>query len=378
MRIVSIVGARPQFVKLAPLIREVERRRRSGDLEHLIVHTGQHYDAGLSQIFFDELGLPQPDFNLEVGSGPHGQQTGQMLEKVEQVLIRTAPAMVLVFGDTNSTLAGALAASKLNLPVGHIEAGLRSFNRAMPEEINRIVTDHVSDLLLAPTAVAMQHLTREGIGHRAVLTGDIMREAVLQNLAIAKRKPSVLEGLGVRPGEYGLVTLHRAENTDEAPRLQRLLDTLNTIATNELPLIFPLHPRTRSQWSARCPNWVAHPRLQIRPPLGYFDLLQLTQNARVTLTDSGGLQKEAFFLGCPCVTLREETEWTETLDGGGNVLAGADPERILASVAAWRERYPRGNADFSADVRRLFGTEHVSAAILQAVSTFLEQRQGCA
>ena len=374
MRIVSIVGARPQFVKLAPLIRAIEERRRTDDLEHLILHTGQHYDTGLSHIFFEELRLPQPDFNLEVGSGPHGQQTGQMLEKIEQVLLQTAPAMVLVFGDTNSTLAGALAASKLRLPVAHIEAGLRSFNRAMPEEINRIVADHASDLLLAPTPAAMENLTREGLGDKSVLTGDIMYEAVLLSLEVARAKSDLLARFGLRPGAYGLVTLHRAENTDDPQRLRRLLEAFNAIAANDLPLILPLHPRTARQLSAQCADWVAHPRLQVIEPLGYFEILQLLDHARVTLTDSGGLQKEAFFVGCPCVTLREETEWIETVEGGGNVLTGADPERIFAALALWKGQYPRGGADFSSNVRKFFGQEHVSTAILDAVSGFVEQR----
>lgn len=374
MRIVSIVGARPQFVKLAPLIRAIEARTQADDLEHVIVHTGQHYDMGLSDIFFTELALPQPDYNLEVGSGMHGYQTSLMLQKIEQVLLEAVPEIALVFGDTNSTLAGALAASKLHIPVAHIEAGLRSHKRSMPEEINRIVADHVSDLLLAPTATAMENLQREGLGDRAVLTGDIMYEAVLLSREIAGLRSPTLENLGLQSGEYGLITLHRAENTDDPSRLSKILDTLNVIAANDLPLIFPLHPRTARQLEKSGSDWVAQPRLRLIEPLGYFDMLQLLANARLILTDSGGLQKEAFFLGCPCITLREETEWTETVKGGGNVLAGADPQKILASVGMWKERYPCGKADFSESAQKFFGNESASTAIIEALFTFFHNR----
>lgn len=366
MKLLSIVGARPQFVKLAPLVRAIAEYQRSDAVEHIIVHTGQHYDARLSDIFFKELSLPQPDYNLDVGSGPHGHQTGVMLQKIERVLLETAPDMALVFGDTNSTLAGALAASKLHIPIAHLEAGLRSHNRDMPEEINRIVADHVSDLLLAPTAKAIENLRQEGLAAKAVLTGDIMYEAVLLSLALVRQRSRVLTCLGLQAGDYGLVTLHRAENTDDPNRLSRILDTLKAIA-RDLPLIFPVHPRTAKRLEKSESGWTVQPRLRLIEPLSYFNMLQLLDNARFVLTDSGGLQKEAFFLGCPCVTLREETEWTETVQGGGNILAGADPEKILVSVKKWQEQYPYGKADFTESVRKFFGDENVSRVTLETL-----------
>ena len=370
IKLISIVGARPQFVKLAPLIRVIEER--SNDIEHIIVHTGQHYHTGLSDVFFEELQIPQPNYNLEVGSGLHGYQTSQMLEKIEQVLLQTMPDMVLIFGDTNSTLAGALAANKLHMPTAHLEAGLRSYNRNMPEETNRIVADHISDLLLVPTATAMQNLRKEGLSSRAILTGDIMYEAVLLSRKIAKEGSCVLEGLQLNSGEYGLVTLHRAENTDNPRKLRNIMDVLNIIAEKQ-HLVFPLHPRTAKHLSEISSTWAAHSKLQLVDPLSYFDMLQLIDNASVILTDSGGLQKEAFFIGCPCVTLREETEWVETVEGGGNVLVGADPEKILSSVAMWKEFYPQGKADFSMSADRFFGNpanESISMATLEALFAF--------
>ncbi|MCI0590802.1 MAG: UDP-N-acetylglucosamine 2-epimerase (non-hydrolyzing) [Gammaproteobacteria bacterium] len=373
MKLISIVGARPQFVKLAPLIRAIEARKEVAGLEHLIVHTGQHYDVGLSDIFFQELEIPNPDFNLGIGSGLHGVQTGLMLNKIEQVLIEVVPNMVVVFGDTNSTLAGALAASKLHIAVAHVEAGLRSFNRSMPEEINRIVADHVSDLLLAPTVTAKENLEQERLGNRSVLTGDIMYEAVLLSRRIARSASSVLDRLMLSPGAYGLVTVHRAENTEDPARLASILNALNELASSDLPLIFPLHPRTADRISKCCSDWTAHARLRLIEPLGYFDMLQLLDNARVTLTDSGGLQKEAFFVGCPCVTLREKTEWNETVEGGGNMLVGADREKLFYSVERWKRQYPAGRANFSRSVRQYFGNKSAATAILKAISDFLQK-----
>jgi UDP-N-acetylglucosamine 2-epimerase len=372
MKIVSIVGARPQFIKIAPLSRSFDRYNRiaGGAIENIIVHTGQHYDSDMSDIFFDELEIPQPAIDLGVGSALHGSQTGQMLEKIEQVLIEWRADMVVVYGDTNSTLAGALAATKLHIPVAHIEAGLRSFNRRMPEEINRVVTDHVSDLLLAPTSTAMKNLRNEGLSDKAVLTGDIMYDAVLFNRPIAERRSQVLERLSLVPHDYGLVTVHRSENTDDERRLGSLLTAFNDIAANMLRLVFPIHPRTAKQLSSQFPGWLPNPRLHIIGPVGYLDILRLIGDARITLTDSGGLQKEALFLGCPCITLREETEWIETVQGAANILAGVDRCKVRDAVSTWETRVSAGGPDFSATVRASFGDGQAADKIREAMLAF--------
>lgn len=376
MRLVSIVGARPQFIKLAPFARAVVRHnaRAGTPVEDVIVHTGQHYDAGMSDIFFRELDLPAPAYNLGVGSGSHGAQTGRMLERIEQVLIETRPDVVLVYGDTNSTVAGALAAAKLHIPTAHVESGLRSFNRRMPEEINRVVADHVADILFAPTPTAVVNLEREGLGERVVRTGDNMCDAVLYYRDLAARKSQVLARLGLTPGAYGVVTVHRAENTDDVSRLRRLLSAFEQLAAGGLELVLPLHPRTAATLRTKLPPWAPPPRLRLIEPLGYLDMLELVRRARVLLTDSGGLQKEAFFLGCPCVTLREETEWVETVDAGANVVAGVDPGRIVAAVGEWEARYPHGAADFSAAVAASFGAGDAAERILQALLAFGARR----
>lgn len=298
MKVISIVGARPQFVKLAPVARAVEKARSRGtDLEHIIVHTGQHYDAVMSDVFFAELDLPEAQFNLGVGSGTHGSQTGAMLSQIEQVLLAVRPHVVVVYGDTNSTLAGTLASAKLHIAVAHVEAGLRSFNRAMPEEINRIVADHVCDLLLAPTPAAMQNLAVEGLGKRAVFAGDIMYDAVLHYRMLADERSTIRSQFGLEAGSYGVVTVHRAENTDDHSRLANLLAAFNCIAEGGLPLVFPVHPRTRQRIFTQFPDWATHPGVKLVDPLGYLDMLALLDHASLALTDSGGLQKEAFFSG---------------------------------------------------------------------------------
>ncbi len=372
MKLLSIVGARPQFIKLGPLVRAIDQSNTRGmteAIEHRILHTGQHYDGSMSDIFFEELDLPVADFRLGVGSGSHAAQTAAMLTGIERVLEHEQPDVVVVYGDTNSTLAGALAAAKLNLPIAHVEAGLRSFNRGMPEETNRIVSDHISDLLLAPTLTAMGNLKTEGLASRAALTGDIMYDAVLHYRAVVQRNSTILSRLALQPGEYGLVTLHRAQNTDDRERMERLLATMNAIAADHLQLVFPVHPRTAARLKSLLPDWYAHPRIQVIEPVGYLDSLALLTNARVALTDSGGLQKEALFLGCPCVTLRTETEWTETLAGGANVLCDADPIKIRDAVAAHASRYPKGTADFSAQAAA-FGGGDAAWNILRALQAF--------
>ena len=325
MRALSIVGARPQFMKLAPL----SRAFAEAGLEHTILHTGQHYDHSMSDVFFEELRIPKPDINLAVGSGSHGAQTAQMLEGVENVLLNENIDCVVVYGDTNSTVAGALAAVKLHIPVAHVEAGLRSFNRAMPEEINRIATDHVSDVLLAPTQTAMGHLANEGLAPRSHFTGDVMLDTVLFNRELAVSS-SILQKLNApTQSGYALATVHRAENTDSTERLLGILRGLEKVAVNT-PVFFPIHPRTRKCISDLEFSFKSDSNVRLIDPLGYLDLLELAASAQLILTDSGGLQKEAYFLEVPCVTMRDETEWTETIESGSNVLAGAAAEKIAS------------------------------------------------
>ena len=327
MKVLSVVGARPQFVKAAPVSNVL---RETGHTEFL-VHTGQHYDYGMSQVFFEELSISEPDVNLGVGSGPHGWQTGQMLMRIEEMLLAQKPDWVLVYGDTNSTLAGALAACKLRIPLAHVEAGLRSFNREMPEEHNRVLTDHCSDLLFCPTQTAVDNLAREGITQGVHLVGDTMYDAVLQFAEIARQRSTILQDLGLKPKGYLLATVHRPYNTDDPDRLRSILEAFAEIGE---PVIFPVHPRTRQRMADL---GLDNPQSAIRnpkliEPVGYLDMLMLEQNARLILTDSGGMQKEAYFFGVPCATLRPETEWVETVEAGWNVLAGTSLDAILGAI----------------------------------------------
>lgn len=336
MRIMSIVGARPQFVKLAAVSRAIARRNARGErLDDIIVHTGQHYDPGMSDVFFEELEIPHPAVDLEIGSGSHGAQTARMLEAIERLLLERKPDAVVVYGDTNSTVAGALAAAKLHIPVVHVEAGLRSFNRTMPEELNRIATDHLADVLLAPTPTAMKNLTNEGLGQRATFTGDVMLDAVRYNRGLARERSRILHTLGLEERGYSVVTLHRADNT-EPGQLRPLLDVLNELSSGGSPLVFPVHPRTRKVIDTALSGWQAASSFRLIDPLGYLDMLRLVDAAAVVLTDSGGLQKEAFFLGRPCVTLRTETEWVETVEAGGNLVVATERRRILDAMDHWR------------------------------------------
>lgn len=291
------------------------------------MHTGQHYDDNMSNVFFQDLEIPTPDYNLGIGSGMHGAQTGAMLRDIEEVLNREKPNITLLYGDTNSTLAGALAAAKLHIPVAHIEAGLRSFNRSMPEEINRIVTDHVSSLLFCPTRTAINNLAQEGVTKGVRLVGDVMYDALSRNLMLAKTNSSILERLKLVPRQYFLTTIHRAENTDNVKHLTAIVEALVELANSGKEVVLPLHPRTRKMLTQDVPL-LNCPGILIIEPVSYIDMLALEDNARAILTDSGGVQKEAFWLSVPCITLRDETEWVETVQSGWNVLAGANKRRI--------------------------------------------------
>ena len=322
MKVATIVGARPQFIKAAPVSRWLRLHHRE-----VLIHTGQHYDDLLSEVFFRELEIPTPDYNLGVGSASHGRQTGEMLARVEEVLLEEKPDWVVVYGDTNSTLAAALAAAKLHIPVAHVEAGLRSYNRTMPEEINRVLTDHLSSLLFCPTDTAVRNLAREGITQGVYQVGDVMYDVALWGLEIAEQKSRVLESLGVEPGGYLLVTIHRPSNTDDPGNLRAIISALNDVAET---VVFPAHPRTQKALK----HWGIFPNSNVRltEPVSYLDMLVLEKHARMILTDSGGVQKEAYMLGIPCVTMREETEWVETVEAGWNILVGASRERIVEAV----------------------------------------------
>ncbi len=323
MKIVSIVGARPQFIKAAAVSHKLRQRH-----QEILVHTGQHYDYEMSGIFFDGLELPRPDADLSVGSGSQGFQTGAMLKGIEDVLRAERPDCVLVYGDTNSTLAGALAASKLCIPVAHMEAGLRSFNRCMPEEINRVVTDHLSDLLLCPSHSAVSNLAAEGISQNVHLVGDVMLDVLnWAKKRAAANRPAILDRLRLERQTYLLATVHRRENTQESAQLSSILNAFNSV--NE-PVVFPIHPGTRKIITER--GFHPAPHVRLLDPVGYLDMVALVGSARLVMTDSGGLQKEAYWLGAPCLTLRNETEWVETVEAGWNLLVGSDTGKIVDAV----------------------------------------------
>lgn len=354
MKVASVVGARPQFIKAAMVSREI--RQRTG-ISELIIHTGQHYDDGMSKVFFEELAIPAPEYNLGIGSGPHGAQTGRMLEAVEQVFLAERPDWVIVYGDTNSTLAGALAAAKLKIPVAHVEAGLRSFNRAMPEEVNRVVADHVADLLFAPSAVAVDHLRREGIDDKRIHhVGDVMYDATLFFAERAERTSRIVDALGLEPGRYVLGTIHRAENTDNGAKLAAIFLALSDLART-IPVVVPLHPRTRQALERLDLLRELSPGLQIVAPVGYLEMASLERHARLIVTDSGGVQKEAFFHGVPCVTLREETEWPETVALGWNRLVPPQSRTWVLEGIVEAMRQGRGRPG------RPYGDGHASRRI---------------
>ena len=354
MKILTIIGARPQFVKAAVVSRELTKHRA---VNEIIIHTGQHYDKNMSDIFFKQLDIPEPHFNLGVGGGTHGQNTGRMIEAIEEVMLRIKPDWVLVYGDTDSTLAGALAAVKLHIPVAHVEAGLRSFNRRMPEEINRILTDHAASMLFCPTIIAVRNLVKEGISGETVQNvGDVMYDAALYYGAKSEVSSNIIDVLNLKPKGYILATLHRQENTDDRIRLS---DILQGFATAPEQIILPLHPRTKKQILAY--QLLIPDTVKIIDPVGYLDMVMLEKNARMIATDSGGVQKEAYFHQVPCITLRDETEWVELVECGLNSLVGADTVKLTKAL---NEKYQHPIVD-----QLLYGNGSAGG---QIVSSLLE------
>ena len=350
--VASVVGARPQFIKAAPVSRALTTSFRE-----VLIHTGQHYDYGMSDVFFQELEMRPPDFNLGIGGGTHGEQIGKMLMEIEKILNSVKPDCVLVYGDTNSTLAGALAAAKAQIPLAHVEAGLRSYNRAMPEEVNRVLTDHVSSLLFCPTDAAIENLAKEGITKGVHRVGDVMYDTLLHNLALARKHSTILKVLGLEKRAYALATVHRAANTDDPARMNAILNALGSLSTR---VIFPAHPRTRK--IIRESGLSVSKNVVMTEPVSHFDVLILQENANCILTDSGGMQKEAYLLGVRCITLREETEWVETVDVGWNKLAGVDLNAIRGGFDTW---HPSGERP------AFYGNGHAAEEICQILNTEL-------
>jgi UDP-GlcNAc3NAcA epimerase len=354
MRIVTVVGNRPQFVKAAAVSRLLRERA-----DELIVHTGQHYDDELSRVFFEELGVPAPDRELDAGGGTNTAQTARILAALEPVLDELSPSLALVYGDTNSTLAGALAASQAGIPTGHVEAGMRSFDRSMPEELNRVLTDHASDLLLCSTETAVRNLEREGVAGEIQLVGDVMADVSLAFRDIAEERSAILADLSVEEGSYLVVTAHRAGNVDRVERLEALVSLLEALPG---PVVLPLHPRTRARLDA-AGLMDRLGGIHVVQPLGYLDFLKLARHARAVLTDSGGVQKEAYLLGVPCVTLRDTTEWVETVEAGWNALVDLDRDAALAAL----ERRP------PAERPELYGGGHAAERVCEVLSAYTQR-----
>ncbi len=378
MKIITVVGARPQFIKAAMVSRVIRKFNKGKDrIQEVLVHTGQHYDYLMDKVFFEELELPRPDYHLCVGSGSHGRQTGIMLERIESVMQKEKPKAAVVYGDTNSTLAGALAAAKLKIPVAHVESGLRSYNRDMPEEINRLVTDHLSTLLFCPTDQAVRNLVKEGIRNEATKivkdVGDVMYDSILYYSKVAEKKSRILHDLNlidpqsaIRNPQYYLATLHRAENTDDPKRLKSILRALNEIG-KKTPVILPLHPRTRKMMKVHFP-FSTFKNIKFIRPVSYLDMLQLEKKANAILTDSGGIQKEAYWFGVPCFTLRQETEWLETVRSGLNVLVGAEPKKIVREIVRLEERRSSKKGSRNESVPTgIFGDGQASEKIVQVL-----------
>lgn len=379
IKLLTVIGARPQIIKAAAISRAI-REKFSDRIEESILHTGQHYDANMSQVFFDELGIPQPDYNLGVGSGSHGVQTAKMIIGIEEVLTSDPFDGIILYGDTNSTLAGAVAASKIHIPVFHIEAGLRSFNMTMPEEINRIVCDQLSSVLFAPTATGYRNLMNEGFeksqatfknnkGRIVVNCGDVMYDNSTYFASVAEQKSSVLSDLGIAPGGYILATIHRPNNTDNPVRLTNILSTLVFLAEKDgISLVLPLHPRTRKLLeknleASSYEKLVHSPLVKIIPPASFFDIIVLEKNARIVMTDSGGVQKETFFFERPCVILRPETEWVEIVEHGAGIIADDNPEKIISAY----NKLLRVKPEFP----KLFGDAHAAEHILEKIYNYI-------
>ena len=366
--IVSVVGARPQFIKLGPIARALDA---VDGMKHRVIHTGQHYDDKMSAVFFEELGLPKPCVNLDVGSGAHGAQTGAMLARLEEQFLRMGPSFVFVYGDTNSTLAATLAAAKLHIPIVHIEAGLRSFNRHMPEEINRIVADHCADRLYAPTPTAMQNLTDENLLERSVFSGDVMRDAVQFNREISLEKSNILDRLGLSADAFALLTIHRPVNTS-AEALGKILGVVAEFAGESYPVVFPVHPRSRPLLDALDEPVTSH--IRVIEPVPYLDMLRLLDAADLVMTDSGGVQKEAAFMATPCVTLREETEWLETLEMGVNRLAGQHTTRIRTAIGEMKGQRNLFDLRVHRLLDKQYGSGHAAETIVADLARWSAQR----
>lgn len=349
MKIITVIGARPQFIKASAVSKKIREKHTE-----ILIHTGQHYDSNMSDVFFEELDIPKPDYNLEVGSGGHGVQTGKMLEALEEIYLKENPDMILVYGDTNSTLAGALAASKLLIPVAHVEAGLRSFNKNMPEEQNRILTDHLSKFLFVPSNTGINNLKNEGITDGVYNTGDVMFDAINLFKEKAEIKSNILNNLGINPKDYILSTIHRAENTNDASRLTNILSALGK---SNKTIILPLHPRTKKFINDY--NLNVSDNIKIIDPIGYLDMIKLMNNAQKIVTDSGGIQKEAYFLEVPCITMRDETEWIETIENGWNILVGSCEDKILTAINEFK---PSGTP------AKVFGDGNAAKIIIDVIS----------
>ena len=374
MKIVTIIGARPQIIKAAALSRAI-KEKHAGQIQEVIVHTGQHYDDNMSQVFFDELGIPKPDYNLHVGSITHGIQTARMIEGIEKILMEEKPDCIVLYGDTNSTLAGAVAASKIHVPVVHIEAGLRSFNKNMPEEINRIVCDHCSTLLFSPTQAGVDNLVREGFptdnsgpyhidNPKVYHCGDIMYDNSLYFSGVADEKVTLLSRLGLKGKDYVLATLHRDSNTDQKERLNNILDAIMELSA-EIPIVLPLHPRTRKMVGLlvdqdKLQRWTHNENVKILEPVSFLEMIQLEKHARLILTDSGGVQKESYFFRKPCAILRPETEWVEIVKTGAATLVDADRDLILQTCRHYLQQPPL-------DFPEIFGDGHAAAFMLEKI-----------
>lgn len=352
MKIASIIGARPQFVKEMPIVREIRKKHKE-----IIIHSGQHYDYEMSRIFFQDLDIPKPDYNLGVGSGPHGKQTGEMLIRLESVLSNEKPDLVIVSGDTNTTLAGAIAASKLNIRLAHVEAGMRNFDKTVPEEINRVVTDHVSDIFFCSSNASASNLKKEGITKNVHIVGDVMIDAIKSNIKVAEKKSSILKKLKLKSKNYLVATVHRAGNTDKKENLREII---SAFAQSGEKIVFPLHPRTEKLLKLHgIDKQLKNTNIIITKPLGYMDMLVLEKNAKKILTDSGGVQKEACFFNVPCITLLDATEWVETVEKGFNVLTGANRKKILHSIENFKIRQKQdeiyGNGDAAKKIAMILG-----------------------